>query len=51
MILYQTCVDNPIAWSRPLQIQDKLNFTGDEELRVAEILKENTSDDITSLSS
>jgi len=50
LILCTTCVDNPIAWSRPLQIQDLLNFSGDEELRVADILKENTSDDITSLS-
>jgi hypothetical protein len=32
-------------------IQDLLNFTGNEELRVADILKENMSDDITGLSS
>jgi hypothetical protein len=51
LILCETCVDNTIAWQRPLQIQDLLNFSGDEELRVADILKENTSDDITSLSS
>jgi hypothetical protein len=49
-IVCQPCYDNPIAWYRPLMIQDLLNFTGDEELRVAEILKANQSDDITGLS-
>lgn len=51
LILCPACVDNPIAWVRPLIIQDVLNFTGPEELRVAEILKSNQSDDITSISS
>lgn len=51
LILCTYCVDNTIAWQRPLIIQDKLAFTGDEELRIAEILKDNQSDDITSISS
>jgi hypothetical protein len=50
-ILCPFCVDNLICYQRPLIIQDKLSFTGDEELRVAEILKNNQSDDITSLTS
>jgi recombinational DNA repair protein (RecF pathway) len=50
-ILCQYCVDNAIAWQRPILIADKLSFSGDEELRVADILKENTSDDINALSS
>jgi hypothetical protein len=40
-----------ICYQRPQLIADVLSFSGDEELRVADILKENTSDDITSLSS
>ena len=51
LILCSTCVDNTIAWQRRIIIQDILSFTGDEELRVAEILKENLSDDINALSS
>lgn len=51
LILCRTCIDNTIAWQRPIIIQDILSFTGDEELRVAEILKENLSDDINALSS
>ena len=51
LILCETCYDNPIAWQRPLQIQDVLNFTADEELRVADILKENQNDDIEGLGS
>jgi hypothetical protein len=51
MILCRFCVDDTIAWQRPLIIQDKLSFSGDEELRVASILKESQSDDITSISS
>ena len=51
LILCQTCRDNMICYQRPQLIADKLSFSGDEELRVADILKENTSDDITSLSS
>jgi len=47
LILCETCFDNPIAWQRPIMIQDLLNFTGEEELRVAEILKENMGDDVT----
>jgi hypothetical protein len=50
LILCPTCIDNIIAWVRPNIIQDVLNFSGDEELRVAEILKENMSDDLNSLS-
>jgi hypothetical protein len=49
LILCPTCVDNTIAWQRPILIADKLSFLGDEELRVAEILKENQSDDIAAL--
>jgi hypothetical protein len=51
LILCQSCVDNPIAWVRPLIIQDVLNATQEQELRVADILKDNMADDITSLSS
>ena len=51
LILCPTCVDNTIAWQRPILIADKLSFVADEELRVADILKENLSDDINSLSS
>lgn len=47
LILCETCFDNPIAWQRPLLIQDLLNFTSEEELRLADILKENMGDDIT----
>ena len=50
LIVCQSCYDNPIAWVRPLIIEDVLNFTGDEELRIADILKENQSDDLESLS-
>ncbi len=51
LILCPTCVDDTIAWQRPIIIQDKLSFSGDEELRVAEILKESQSDDVDSISS
>ena len=51
LILCSTCIDNTIAWQRPILIADKLSFCADEELRVAEILKENQSDDINALSS
>jgi hypothetical protein len=47
LILCETCFDNPLAWQRPIMIQDLLNFTSGEELRVAEILKENLGDDVT----
>jgi hypothetical protein len=47
LILCETCFDNPIAWQRPVMIQDLLNFTSEEELRIAEILKENMGDDVT----
>lgn len=47
LILCETCFDNPLAWQRPIMIQDLLNFTAGEELRLAEILKENLGDDIT----
>lgn len=50
LILCPYDVDNTIAWTRPLIIQDVINFTGDEELRVAEILTENASDDLESIS-
>lgn len=49
LILCPSCVDNTIAWQRPILIADKLSFTGDEELRVAEILKESQSDDLAAL--
>lgn len=49
LILCQPCVDNPIAWNRPLIIQDILSFTADEELRVADILKSPQGDDISML--
>ncbi len=51
LILCPTCVDNTIAWQRPILTTDKLSFVADEELRVADILKENLSDDINALSS
>lgn len=51
LILCQSCVDNPIAWNRPLIIQDILSFTADEELRVAEILRSPQGDDISMLTS
>jgi hypothetical protein len=51
LILCGSCYDNPIAWYRPIMIQDLLNFTAEEELRIADILKSNQSDDITGLSS
>ena len=47
LILCETCFDNPLAWQRPVMIQDLLNFTSNEELRVADILKENMGDDVT----
>ena len=47
LILCETCFDNPIAWQRPVMIQDLLNFTSDQELRPAEILRENMGDDVT----
>lgn len=50
LILCQPCVDNPIAWVRPLIIQDLLNSTMEQELRIADILRENMSDDLDSLS-
>jgi hypothetical protein len=49
LILCGPCVDNPIAWNRPLIIQDILSFTADEELRVADILKSPQGDDISML--
>ncbi len=49
LILCETCFDDPIAWQRPILIQDLLNFTSNEELRLADILKENLGDDITGL--
>jgi len=51
LILCGPCYDNPIAWQRPLLIQDLLNFTSGEELRVADILKENQNDDLQGLGS
>jgi hypothetical protein len=51
LILCYECYDDPIAWQRPSIIQDILSFTANEELRVLDILTENQSDDITSLSS
>lgn len=51
LILCSSCIDNTIAWQRPIIIQDILSFSGDEELRVAEILKENSGDDLDGLSS
>lgn len=50
LILCEICADNPLAWQRPLMIQDRLNFTAEEELRLAEILKDNMNDDMASLS-
>lgn len=49
LILCQPCVDNPIAWVRPLIIQDVINSSLEQELRVADILRENQSDDLNSL--
>jgi len=49
LIICSSCTDNTVAWQRPIIIQDVLSFTGDEELPVAEILKENLSNDIDSL--
>ena len=49
LILCETCFDNPLAWQRPIMIQDLLNFTSNEELRLADILKENLGDDISGL--
>lgn len=51
LILCRPCYDNPLAWQRPLMIQDLLNFTAEEELRVADILKDNQNDDIEGLGS
>jgi recombinational DNA repair protein (RecF pathway) len=51
LILCTYCRDNMLCYQRPQLITDVLSFTSDEELRIADILKENTSDDITSLSS
>jgi len=51
LILCNNCVDNTIAWVRPLMIQDFLNSSEEQELRVADILKENMSDDLDSISS
>lgn len=49
LILCPADVDNPIAWVRPLIIQDVINLTTESELRVADILTENQSDDLNSL--
>jgi hypothetical protein len=51
LILCSTCVDNPLAWQRPQLIQDRLNFTAEEEMRLADILKNNSDDDTSSLGS
>jgi hypothetical protein len=51
LILCPFDVDNTIAWTRPIIIQDKLSFSQEEELRVLDILKENQSDDVDSISS
>jgi hypothetical protein len=45
LILCETCYDNPVAWQRQNMIQDHLNFGSEEELRVADILKDNQNDD------
>lgn len=50
LILCKPCVDNPIAWTRPLIIQDCLNSSEEQELRIADILKNNESDDLNMLS-
>lgn len=50
LILCESCRDNTIAWVRPLIIQDVLNASMEQELRVADILKENQSDDLDSIS-
>jgi hypothetical protein len=50
LILCQPCRDNPIAWVRPLIIQDVINSSLEQELRLAEILKQNQSDDFDSVS-
>jgi hypothetical protein len=50
LIVCTACTDNTIAWLRPNLIQDKLNASVEQELRVADILKETGSDDVDSLS-
>jgi hypothetical protein len=44
------CYDNPIAWQRPQIIQDVLSAGAENELAIADILKEPTTegDDINS---
>jgi hypothetical protein len=50
LLLCAPCYDNPIAWQRPQIIQDVLSAGAENELAVADILKEPTTegDDINS---
>lgn len=50
LLLCHFCWDNPIAWQRPQIIQDVLSAGAENELAVADILKEPTTegDDINS---
>jgi recombinational DNA repair protein (RecF pathway) len=50
LILCDQCFDNPIAWQRPLMIQDLLGSMSNQELRPADILQSNQSDDMNALS-
>lgn len=44
LLLCSFCYDNPIAWQRPQIIQDVLSAGAENELAVADILKEPTTD-------
>ena len=40
------CIDNPLIWNRPGIIQNQLAFGADQEMAVAEILKQDINEDM-----
>jgi len=40
------CVDNPLIWNRPGIIQEVLEFGQDQEMAVADILRDNLNTDM-----
>jgi hypothetical protein len=45
ILVCPSCFDDPLTFYRPLLIQDNLAQSADQEMAVADILKEPTSDD------
>lgn len=39
------CIDNPLIWNRPGIIQEVLSFGQDQEMAVADILRQSISED------